>query len=72
LPGTGQEGERWDPGHRIANGISNLLKMVQAERPDWQGIAANVEWLGRVLEDEIEEVKADRKIQNRGGGDGGD
>jgi len=72
LPGTGQEGERWDPGHRIANGISNLLKMVQAERPDWQGIAANVEWLGRVLEDEIEEVKADREIQNRGGGDGGD
>jgi len=59
LPGTGLKGELWDPGHRIANGISELLKMVQVERPDWQGIATNVEWLGKALEEEIENVKDD-------------
>ncbi len=56
LPGSGREGELWDPGHRIANGISELLKMVQVERPDWQGIATNVEWLGKALEEEIDNV----------------
>jgi len=61
LPGTGLKGEFWDPGHRIANGISKLLKMVQVERPDWQGIAINVEWLGKALEAEIEEAKDDKQ-----------
>jgi tetratricopeptide (TPR) repeat protein len=71
LPGTGEEGELWDPGRRIANGISELLKMVQVERPDWQGIATNVEWLGKALEEEIENVQDDlNRIQT--GGNGGD
>ncbi len=61
LRDTGLDGDLWDPGHRIANGISNLLKMVQVERPDWQGIAANVEWLGKALEEEIENVKDDKQ-----------
>jgi len=72
LPGTGLEGELWDPGHRIANGISKLLKMVQVERPDWQGIAANMEWLGKALEEEIENVKDDKaKDQGTDGSDNG-
>jgi len=61
LRGTGLEGELWDPGHRIANGISQILKQVQVERPDWQGIATNVEWLGEALEEEIENVKDDKQ-----------
>ena len=72
LPGTGLEGELWDPGQRIANGISELLKMVQVERPDWQGIATNVEWLGKELEEEIENVQDDKARQKGGDGDGGD
>ncbi len=72
LPGTGQEGQLWDPGYRIANGISELLKMVQVERPDWQGIATNVEWLGKALEEEIEEVKNDEQNQTHAAGDGND
>jgi tetratricopeptide (TPR) repeat protein len=71
LPSTGEMGELWDPGHRIADGISNLLKMVQVERPDWQGIATNVEWLGKALEEEIENVKDDKEKQ-KGDGGGGD
>jgi len=67
----GREGQYWDPGHRIANGISELLKMVQVERPDWQGIAADVEWLGKELEEEIEEVKIDRHRMGESS-DGGD
>ena len=72
LPGTGRKGERWDPDHRIADGISQTRKMLQEERPDWQGIAANVEWLGRELEEEIEEVKYRRPGGGGDGGDGGD
>ena len=71
LPSTGEMGELWDPGHRIANGISKFLKMVQVERPDWQGIATNVEWLGKALEEEIENVKDDKEKQ-KGDGGGGD
>jgi len=65
LPGTGQMGQFWDPDRRIANGISILLKQVQAERPDWQGIATNVEWLGEVLEEEIENVRDDQQNMER-------
>ena len=72
LPGTGPQGQLWDPERRIANGISNLLKMVQVERPDWQRIATDVKWLGKVLEEEIDEVKDDREMEllsEEGGGD---
>jgi len=72
LPGTGREGAFWDPGHRIANAISGLLKMVQVERPDWQGIATNVEWLGKALEEEIEEVKYDKENDHHASGNEGD
>jgi len=71
LPGTGEKGQLWDPEHRIANGISQLLKQVQVERPDWQSIATNVEWLGIALEEEIENVNDDyRNSLLAGGGDG--
>jgi len=70
LPGSGLEGELWDPGHRIADGISQTRKMLQAERPDWQGIANSVEWLGDALEEEIENVRDD-KARQKGDGDGG-
>jgi hypothetical protein len=71
LPGTGEMGQFWDPEHRIANGISQLLKQVQVERPDWQSIATNVEWLGMALEEEIENVNDDfRNSLLAGGGDG--
>ncbi len=72
LPDEGQDGSYWDPGHRIANRSSKLLKMVQVERPDWQGIATNVEWLGKALEEEIENVKEEYNEDEGGGGDGGD
>ena len=72
LPGTGEKGQLWDPGHRIANGISQILKQVQVARPDWQGIATNVEWLGEALEEEIENVRDDYNRQQAGGDGGGD
>ncbi len=72
LPGTGMAGEFWDPEYRIADGISQTRKMLQAERPDWQGITANVEWLGKVLEEEIEEAKDDMRNSQQSGGDDDD
>jgi len=66
------DGQFWDPDDRLANGISQLRKMLQAERPDWQGIAANVEWLGKALEEEIEEVKDDKEIESTYASDGSD
>ena len=72
LPGTGPQGQFWDPERRIANSISNLLKMVQVERPDWQKIAVDVEWLGAALEEEIDNAKDDRQMEllsEEGGGD---
>jgi len=71
LPDEGQDGPYWDPGHRIANGNSKLLKMVQADRPDWHGIATNVEWLGKALEEEIENVKDEYFELEGGEGDDG-
>ncbi len=72
LPGSGERGELWDPGYRIADAISQTRKMLQAERPDWQGIATDVEWLGKELEEEIENVKDDYNRVKPGGADGGD
>jgi len=72
LPGTGEKGQLWDPDHHIANGISQILKQVQVARPDWQGIATNVEWLGEALEEEIENVRDDYNRQQAGGDGGGD
>ena len=72
LPGTGEVAQLWDPDYRIANGISQLLKMVQAERPNWQSIADDVEWLGKVLEDEIELVKDDKEAELTDPGTGAD
>jgi len=71
LPDEGRDGQYWDTEHRIANGNSKLLKMVQVERPDWQSIATNVEWLGKALEAEIENVR-DEYSEDEGGGRGGD
>ena len=66
---SSQEGQFWDPWNHIADSISKTKKMVQAERPDWQGITANVEWLGKALEKEIEEVKNDERIDHAQAGD---
>ena len=64
-----REGQYWDPSNHIADSISKTRKMVQAERPDWQGITANVEWLGKALEEEIEEVKNDEQNDHTEAGD---
>jgi len=64
-----QEGQYWDPSNLIADSISKTRKMVQAERPDWQGITANVEWLGKALEEEIEEVQNDERNDKAEAGD---
>ncbi len=65
LPGTSLTGQYWDPDHHIAEGISQTRKMLQAGEPNWQSIAANVEWLGNALEEEIEEVKNDKEDADR-------
>ncbi len=56
LPGRDVDGHYWDPGNYLADNISKTRKMLQVERPNWRGITANVEWLGKELEEEIEEV----------------
>jgi len=46
--------------------------MAQAERPDWQRVTANVEWLGKELEEEIEEAKIEKLFQQHRSGNGND
>jgi len=69
LPDDSEDGQYWDSEHRIANGISELLKMVQVESSDWAGIATNVEWLGKALEEEIKNSKEEYNENEGGGGD---
>jgi len=64
----GREGQYWDTSNYLADSITQTRKMLQAERPDWQGIAANVEWLGMELEEEIEDVKTKKSHDETGNG----
>jgi len=59
----GREGQYWDPSNYLADSITQTRKMLQAEKPDWQSIVANVEWLGKALEEEIESVKTDKEME---------
>ncbi len=63
LPGQGGDGVFWDPDGHIAEAISQLLKLVEAQRPDWQKIADHVVWLGNRLEEEIDNVKDDKEMK---------
>jgi len=66
----GRQGQYWDPGNYLADSISQTRKMLQAEKPNWQSIVANVEWLGMALEEEIDEVKNDRQLRTGEGTNG--
>lgn len=68
LPGSAPQGQYWDPGHYIANKISQTSALVRAEQPDWQAIRDNVKWIGRNLEQEILDVQFQIQ-QERGDGD---
>lgn len=68
IPRRSSEGQYWDPGHFLADAISQTIKMLQAEKPNWREITANVEWLGKGFEEEnqavIEEERLDREQGN--------
>jgi len=64
LPGRSLDGQYWDPGNYLADTISKTRNMLQAREPNWQGIAANVVWLGKEFEEEVDEVKR-QKDRNR-------
>ena len=68
VPDQIMEGRFWDPGNFLADTISQTRKMLQAEEPNWREITANVEWLGKEFEEEIQAVKEQEGI-DRGPGD---
>ena len=65
-------GKYWDPDQRLRAEIENNLAMLSAEKPDTRKIIANVEWLGKELEEEIDRAR-DEKIDDlfRRDGEGG-
>ncbi len=49
LPSRSPDGQHWGSNNYLADTISKTRNMLQAREPNWQGIAANVEWLGEEL-----------------------
>jgi tetratricopeptide (TPR) repeat protein len=74
LPSTIHEGQYWDPGKNLLNSMSQTLSMLQAKEVDWKEVTENVRWLGRKLDEEVEEVRKQKAREREGNGkdrDGG-
>ena len=61
LPNKIMEGQSSDPGNFLADKISQTRQMFPTEEPNLREIAANVEWLGKEFEEEIQSVKEDEE-----------
>lgn len=75
LPSRIEEGRFWDPGKKLLKTMEQTLAMLQEKEIDWKQVRANTEWLGRMLDEEIEEVRKQKAReresdgkQNDGGG----
>ncbi len=56
LPSGSDEGRYWDPGGYLGNAISQTLTVLQAREINWTEVGANVEWLGKEFDEEIDEA----------------
>ncbi|MBI4489632.1 MAG: tetratricopeptide repeat protein [Deltaproteobacteria bacterium] len=62
----------WDPGRQVRAEIQRSLAMVSGKEPNWQELIASGEWLGRVMEEEIDLSERQRRFEERRDGDDND
>ncbi len=54
---TGISEAAWDPGQELRSEIAAMLKSLSAKSRDKQRLIESSEWIGRKMEDEIDEVR---------------
>jgi len=54
------DGRFWDPTSQLRSEIQKDLDMISGKDVHWPGLISNGEWLGRMLEEEIERAHEDK------------
>jgi len=54
----------WDPGHEIRKEIASGLAKISDKTPDRLKMIESAEWIGLKIEDEIDQVRRDRRRDN--------
>jgi tetratricopeptide (TPR) repeat protein len=57
------QGAFWDPSGKIRNQLQLCLKLLSARTPDWDGLIANAEWVGSMLEEESDRARRDEAAE---------
>lgn len=68
LPGRSSEGIYWDPGRYMVKTMAETLTLLGAEKVDWRRVSENSRWLGRKLDEEVEEARWYRDRDKEGSG----
>lgn len=58
------DGRYWDPGRKIRSEIQRQLDLIEGRDFTWQELITSGEWLGREVENEIDEARRE-KIRDR-------
>lgn len=58
------DGRYWDPGRKIGSEIQRQIDLIEAKDFTWQEVITSAEWLGKELENEMDEVRRE-KIRER-------
>jgi tetratricopeptide (TPR) repeat protein len=67
IPGQSPEGKFWDPGGYLRKTIKQTQEKLAAESVDWAAVGDNVRWLGEKLDEEIDEVRRQRRREDKDG-----
>jgi tetratricopeptide (TPR) repeat protein len=51
----------WDAGQEIRKEIASCFAMISAKKRDQQNLIGSVEWIGLKMEDEIDQVRRDKR-----------
>ena len=65
-------GRFWDPEKKIRSEIENSLAMISAKQVNWEQLTASGEWIGRTMEQEIDEARRDEIHDQNRDSDSGD
>ena len=59
----------WDPRGELRSAITNEIAMLSGGDIHWPTLIANVEWIGEKMEQEIDAVRRDQRMQFQRGRD---
>jgi len=66
--GRGTTGQYWDPSGNLQKGIADTRKLLQGAKINWDKVNDYVRWLGVNFEEEVRDVRSDKR-QDKGGDD---